>query len=278
MSLTFDKQKFKNLKRISRFLVVISLLLVFVPAAFANTGAIHLSSAYDYRSLTYNTYVKWAGDLYGDSISYGLGSDSHVNFTNFSMGSTSNPSWTFGVVSQDGNVTISAIQTNYIRFSAVTKTSETLNLTIYYISLPTEVDVAQPTNTSIPSSGYYTTYSAWVAAAAPAVYNDAGSNYLMVKSTYSTPVIQIIQSTAATFSSYSTSSSAATTTAASVSSTSSSSSSTATVAPISSSSLSSLFALVLVMGVVIGVVLVVGVNQISRKRRASPESRRPRKP
>jgi hypothetical protein len=199
MMFTFGKQKFKTstmLKRASRFLIVFLLLLVFVPSVFANTGTIHLSSTYNYRSVTYNTYIKWASDLYGDSINYGLGSDSHINFTNFSMGSASNPSWTFGVVSQNGNVTISAIQTNYIRFSAVTPTSETLNVTFYYISLPAEVEIAQPTNTSISSSSYYTTYSAWVAAAAPAVYNDAGSNYLMVKSTYSTPVIQIAQATA----------------------------------------------------------------------------------
>jgi hypothetical protein len=183
-------------KRVFCFLAVFLLLLVFVPGVFANTGTVHLSSTYNYRSVAYNTYVKWAGDLYGDSLNYGLGSDSHVNFTDFSMGSASNPSLTFGVVSQNGNITISAIQTNYIRFSAVTKTSETLNVTFYYISLPKEVYIAQPTNTSISSSSYYTTYSAWVAAAAPAVYDDAGSNYLMVKSTYSAPVIQIAQATA----------------------------------------------------------------------------------
>lgn len=174
------------------------LILLFVPSipyVLANTGAVHLSNAYDYRSVTYNTYVKWGGDLYGDSVDYGLGSDSHINFTDFSMGSADNPSWTFGVVSQNGNVTISAIQTNYVRLSAVTKTSETLNVTFYYISLPAEVDIAQPTNTSILSSSYYTTYSAWVAAVAPAVYNNAESNYLMVKSAYSTPVIQILQTT-----------------------------------------------------------------------------------
>jgi len=199
MAFTLGRQRFKistMRKHGSRLLIAFLLLSVFVPGVFASTGTIHLSSTYDYRSTTYNTYVKWANDLYGDSINYDLGSDSHINFTNFSMGSASNPSWTFGVVSQNGNVTINAIQRNYIRFSAVTKTSDTLNLTLYYTSLPTEVVIAQPANTSISSSSYYTTYGAWEVADAPAVYDDAGSSYLMVKSLYSTPVIQIIRATA----------------------------------------------------------------------------------
>lgn len=165
-------------KHVFGFLIVVLLALPFLPTIFADTGAVHLSTAYNYRSVTYNTYVKWTSDLYGDRLNYGLGSDSHINFTNFSMVSASNPSWTFGVVSQNGNVTITAIQTNYIRFLGVAKTSDTLNVTFYYISLPSQVDIAQPSNVSISISGYYITYAAWVAAPAPAVYNDADQTTL----------------------------------------------------------------------------------------------------
>src|ERR1017187_3211744 len=101
MRFTFGK-KFKASTLLARSCLSVALvLLVLVGASHvsANTGTVHLSSAYNYRSVTYNTYVKWAGDLYGDHLNYGVGSDSHINFTNFSMSSASNPSWTFGVVS-----------------------------------------------------------------------------------------------------------------------------------------------------------------------------------
>src|ERR1035438_5909786 len=148
MRFTFGRKGFKTSIMLERtcLSVILVLLLVSASHASANTGTDHLSSAFNYHSVTFNTYVKWAGDLYGDSLNYGLGSDSHINFTNFSMGSASNPSWTFGVVSQNGNVTIIAIQTNYIRISAVTRTSETLNMTFFYSSLPAKVVIAEPAN------------------------------------------------------------------------------------------------------------------------------------
>lgn len=165
-------------------------ILLFVPFAEANTGSVELTTAYRYESMTNGTFVGWNSVLYMDKLQYALGTDSHLNFTNVSYGSSSNPSWTFGVVSQNGNVNISAIESNYVRFAAVTTASKTLNVTFYYLTLPQEVDVAQPTNVTIPASSYYTTYSSWVSAASPAVYEDSASDFLMVKSTYSSPVIQ----------------------------------------------------------------------------------------
>jgi len=166
------------------------LLVVFIPSVSANTGTIHLSSAYNYRSVTYNTYVEWANDIYGDSLNYGLGFNSHINFTNFSINSPTNPSWTFGVVSQNGNITITAIQTNYIRFLASTQNPEMFNMTFYYLTEPTTVYITEPINATITNSSYYTTYSSWVGAESPAVYNNISSNSLVVKSTYSNPSIQ----------------------------------------------------------------------------------------
>jgi hypothetical protein len=232
--------KFKASTALERSCLSLVLLLLLVSAsqASANTGTVHLSSAYNYRSVTYNTYVKWAGDLYGDRLNYGLGSDSHINFTNFSMGSPSNPSWTFGVVSQGGNVTISAIQENYVRLSAATTSPGALTVTFYYASLPAEVVIAAPANTSISSSSYYTTYSAWAASAAPAIYNNAGSDYLMIRSTYSTPVIQILQMTATTSSSTSTSASASTSSSKSTTTTSTTSTSSCQTSSASSPSVS----------------------------------------
>src|ERR1700693_2281974 len=111
MEITFGQKNFNvpSMRERSCLLVILMvLLLVSATHVSANTGTVHLSSTYNYRSVTYDTYVKWSSDLYGDRLNYGLGSDSHINFTNFSMGSASNPSWTFGVVSQNGNITINA--------------------------------------------------------------------------------------------------------------------------------------------------------------------------
>jgi hypothetical protein len=177
--------------RPSRLSIVVVMLLIFsAPSVFADTGTVHLSIAYNYRSVTYNTYVKWTSNMYGDVLNYGLGSDSHINFTNFSMGSASNPSWTFGVASQHGNVTITAIQPSYVRFSTATPKAVTLDVSFYYTTMPTSVYVSQPKNASIPSSSYYTTYSAWVAAASPVVYSNTSSRQLIVKSTAFAPVMQ----------------------------------------------------------------------------------------
>ena len=148
--------------------------------------------------------------------------------------------------------------------TAVTGTSETLNVTFYYSSLPAKVVIAEPANTSISTSSYYTAYSAWLVAAAPAVYNDAGSDYLMVKSTYSTPVMLIVQAIETTTSS-SFSTSGSTTTTASVTS-KASTYSTSTVSTIGSPGSNSLFAPVLAISAVIGVALAVEVARVSCKR------------
>ncbi len=211
MSLSPGGRKFRtsNGLKVACCIMFVLIVSAFAPGASANTGTVHLSSAYDYRSVAYDTYVKWTSDLYGDSVQYGLGSDSHINFTDFSMGSPNNPSWTFGVVSQNGNVTITAIETSYIRFSAAVDPSSTLDMTFYFTSLPVDVYVAQPTNVTIPSTSYYSSYGAWADAPSPSVYVDPGLNYLMVKTTYATPTIQLEQNGTTTTSSSSNSSAAA---------------------------------------------------------------------
>jgi hypothetical protein len=173
-------------------LLCLVLTLIFIsPSTFANSGTVHLSTAYHYGSTAYGTNISWISDVYGDSLNYGIGTDSHINFTDFSLNSASDPSWTFGVVSQNGNAELNTVATSFIRFNATTQATKTLNLTFYYNAVPPETTyVYESVNNTIPLSSYYSSYSGWLAAPSPAVYIDSSGSFLMVKSTAAHPIIQ----------------------------------------------------------------------------------------
>jgi hypothetical protein len=179
-----------NLKRLLSLSAILILFLASFSPAFANTGAVDFTTAFNYTNTFYSTTIGWDGHIYGDSIVFPVGSDTHILFNQFSLTSSANPSWTFGVASQNGNANISKIQTNYIRFIGATQPGKVLNLTFYYSSLPVEVDIAEPSNTTILAAAYFTNYAAWVAAPSPAVYKDPTNTFLMVKSANLTPTIQ----------------------------------------------------------------------------------------
>ena len=101
------------------FSLILSLFLVVPVVVFANSGAIDYITASNYTNPFYNSTIGWNGHSYDDSRDFAIGSDSHINFNNFSMGSYLNPSWTFGIATQHGNANISVIASSYIRFDAV---------------------------------------------------------------------------------------------------------------------------------------------------------------
>jgi hypothetical protein len=173
------------------FAILLAVTYLASPTAFANSGTVHLSTAYHYGSTTYGTTISWISDAYGDSLSYGIGTDSHINFTDFSLNSASDPSWTFGIVSQNGDAELNTVATSFIRFNATTQATKTLNLTFYYNAVPPETTyVYESVNNTIPLSSYYSSYAGWLAAPSPAVYIDSSGSFLMVKSTAVHPIIQ----------------------------------------------------------------------------------------
>ena len=118
--------------------VVGALLFSGVGHAVTDTGAVNLTSAYHYEGKS--GYVKWSGNLSMTSLEYGLGSDSHLNFTASACGSSANPAWNIGFGPDNGNFThiCSTPPTSTDYYFDVNSTSgATFNGTVYYVSQPT---------------------------------------------------------------------------------------------------------------------------------------------
>lgn len=138
-----------------------------------------LSDSWIYHSTAYNTYVFWSATIFFNSLSYSVGLDSHIYFTNISLTSSSNPKQSFGIVSKGGNITITQITSSDVIFSETSNTGQTENLTFYFSTqIPSSVLVG---STNILQTSYLTSYSSWVAAVAPSVFLNQTARSLTVK-------------------------------------------------------------------------------------------------
>lgn len=171
--------------------LVISLLFVsLVPAFAANPTGIEpdagtLPSDQVVELLDTDTFVKYEQNYFADNL-YFFGN--HVNFTNTALEAADNPTQNFGVGVEDGNTTISIIDSGA---AAVMLTMECAAATtcypiFYYSDAVYGVQViTDGTITNIHNDTFYTNEAQFNAAAAPAVYET--DEYVKVKLTYQDP-------------------------------------------------------------------------------------------
>jgi hypothetical protein len=173
-----DWKKLVRAWGLAAFLVMI--LSISIPFPFPGvhylsaSGSESLGTNTPYYSALYNTYVYWSETLYASSVSNYL---THISFESASLGSSSNPAWTFGVGVSGDNLTITQITSSFIEFDAWPSLSSLANIYFYYAgAVPSEVIVG---NVTISASGFLTNSSC----TAPCVLLNQNSGYIEILDT-----------------------------------------------------------------------------------------------
>ena len=176
------------------FLVAI-FLLQFVPVSNASSiqpPPVTKCSGWEYENLANGTYVGLPVNtcIYGDALYANYQGYGYVNFTEFSLGSSTNPSQTFGLTSGNTGtipINITKIGTAEIDVHAACGSSTKCHVYLYYNQAFGSVITMGST---IPYASFYSSFTSWKAAVAPSVY--LGSlRYLEVNVT-GTQTIQFI--------------------------------------------------------------------------------------
>jgi len=157
------------------------MLLSFIPPSFAY-GPSYNCSSHSWHPNTWYVFCESGQTLYANSVMTG----SYVFFNATSYSSSQVPEQTFGLASLNTNVTISCIQSFEVCGTISTISVNGTGYLDYNYTTQTPLSVTVG-STVIPSSSYYSTYSAWHAASQPAVW-DTGS-YLVVKTTTNNALI-----------------------------------------------------------------------------------------
>jgi hypothetical protein len=154
-----------------------------VKAQVVSSCPVNLSTAYNYTNTVENTTIGWDNELCADSVSYFVGGDGHINFTDSSFGyAPASTNKSFGASSISANANITSIAACSISFHEYTATASPNYLRFYYLDLPSNVTVSSHT---IISAMYLTNHVAYLAAPSPAVFKNATGSYLEVKSSLS---------------------------------------------------------------------------------------------
>jgi len=175
------------------------LLVISMPAGAFGSNSTAIApgagvSASDYRfqlvSPTPNTYVTFAKNFYGDSFFvYG----DHVNFTNSTVGSAANPPQNYGIGSPNSNLTVMLINSSAVAVQMQCPNAKTCNTFFYYTVdsvYLVQIDQGSPGVTRIKYNYYYSNFSNFANATAPAVYKNTTGKYLETKVAFSTPTIE----------------------------------------------------------------------------------------
>ena len=186
------------MNRLSFGLGVLALLLLALPAmASAPTRVTVADSNWRVSLPSTGTYVLGTGTA-GSYFDQAYAFSNHVNFTNFALGGQGNPTETFGLGIQNGNLSIAAITGISVTLNAFARGAAQVNMTFYYsgTSIPPAVGVnafmytatGQPYNGAFSAQyvgtiGQYSGTTNGVFAAAPG----ADSGHLDIAFTYSNP-------------------------------------------------------------------------------------------
>jgi hypothetical protein len=149
-------------------------------------GAVQASSAVEFFSITYNTYINWLQPLSASAVY--LTADS-INFSNAIFGT--GQSYSFGLGVNYCNLSIQGISQNEmtLNFSAKSSGQSYCYLWFYYTAalIPTEIS-SSATGAAILQKNYLLTLSSFNQASGDAVYLNSASNYVEYK-TESTPTV-----------------------------------------------------------------------------------------
>lgn len=166
-------------------LLVVGLLCSAIPAFAADIepDAGTTVNDYTFELLDTGTFVS-----FGENYFAGAGAfhGSHVNFTDTSLEAADNPTQTFGIGVEDGNATISIIDSGAAAVMLTMDCAATCYPIFYYSDPVYGVQVITGgTVTSIHDADFYTNEAQFDAAAAPAVYETG--EFVKVKLTYQDP-------------------------------------------------------------------------------------------
>ena len=131
------------MRRLSLGLGILALLLLALPVMGATpTGVAVADANWQVALPASNGYVLGAGSA-GSYFDQAYVFSNHVNFTNFALGGQGNPTETFGLGIQNGNLSIAAVTGISVTLSAFAKNSAQVNMTFYYsgTSIPPAVGV-----------------------------------------------------------------------------------------------------------------------------------------
>lgn len=130
------------------------------------------------------TYINFAENPYYD---YGYYLGNHYNFTNLSLDGTTSDMQSFGLGAKSGNVTLTGVNPASVAVSMQCGSVGVTCYSQYYYLAANPVYLVSAKGTMIKNTDFYSNYTAYQAAAAPAIYQNVTGSYLETKIVYSNP-------------------------------------------------------------------------------------------
>jgi hypothetical protein len=142
--------------------------------------SVSVSPAYNFYDASYGTYLFWNQSVFADSLNY---FSDHVEFINASLGSSSNPSHSFGIGLENANGTIEAIAQDQVQVSLSRSLfGGNVSYLIYYFTDTafTQLSVSLGGST-IASGNFYISNSSFDSSSSPAVLINSTKGYIKIK-------------------------------------------------------------------------------------------------